>query len=158
TDQDGCTASTTRAVTIGASPSVSIAPATVNLCAGQSTTLTATGSGGTNSYTYQWTGGPNTATYYVSPASDITYTVVVTDNNGCTASNTRAVNVNNAPTVTIAPATVNLCAGQSTTLTATGSGGGGSPYTYQWTGGPATATYNVSPASDITYTVVVTDN
>ena len=87
--------------------------------------MTASGGG-----TYQWSGGPLTSTYIVSPASTTTYMVTVTSL-GCTSSDNVIVTVNPLPT---AEAGINqtICAGISATLTASGGG------TYQWFGGPAT--------------------
>ena len=138
----GCTASDNVTVIVNALP-VANAGVDQTICAGSSATLTASGGG-----TYQWTGGPLTSTYIVSPTSTTTYTVTVTSL-GCTASDNVTVTVNPLP---IANAGVNqtICMGSSATLTASGGG------TYQWSGGPTTSTYIVSPASTTTYIVTVT--
>src|SRR6185295_1885262 len=108
--------------------------------------LTASGGG-----TYQWTGGPATATYTVSPTSTTTYTVVVTDGNGCTATASRVVNVTPNLVAFITPNNPDICSGDTVTLTASGG------TNYQWTGGPASSIYTVSPTTTTTYTVSVTD-
>ena len=138
----GCSASDNVTITVNPLPNAN-AGVDQTICAGSSATLTASGGG-----TYQWSGGPATSTYVVSPASTTTYTVTVT-NIGCTASDNVTVTVNPVPN---ANAGVNqtICEGTSATLTASGGG------TYQWSGGPATSTYVVSPASTTTYTVIVT--
>ena len=120
----------------------------------QTATLTASGA-----TTYIWspatglsatTGSSVTA----NPSSTSTYTVVGTDNNGCTASTQVTVNVNPLPVVTVTSAAI--CNGQSTPLTASGA------TTYSWS--PATdlssttgATVTANPTSTITYTVTGTD-
>ena len=138
----GCTASDNVTVTVNPLP-VANDGVDQTICANSSATLTASGGG-----TYQWSGGPSTSTYIVSPASTTTYTVTVT-NLGCTASDNVVVTVNPLP---VANAGVNptICANSSATLTASGGG------TYQWSGGPTTSTYIVSPTSTTTYTVTVT--
>ena len=45
--------------------------------------MTVDRSGGTAPYTYAWSTGATTASITVSPASTTTYTVQVTDANGC---------------------------------------------------------------------------
>jgi fibronectin-binding autotransporter adhesin len=55
------------------------------------------------------------------------------------------------PTVSVS-GTATICSGSNTTLTATGAN------TYVWTGGPSTASYNVSPSNTTTYTVTGTSN
>ncbi len=135
---------TTQAIIVNASPTVN-ATATPNpVCAGSSTTLTATGA-----TTYQWVGGPGTANYTVTPTGTTTYTVVGLTA-GCPDSATVVVTTTSAPTVSISPANPTVCSGSSVILTASGA------TSYQWTGGPATAAYSVSPTATTTYTVIGT--
>ena len=138
----GCTASDNVTVIVNPLP-VANAGVDQTICTGSSATLTASGGG-----TYQWAGGSLTSTYIVSPTSTTTYSVTVTSL-GCTASDNVTVTVNPLP---IANAGLNqtICMGSSATLTANGGG------TYQWSGGPTTSIYIVSPASTTTYMVTVT--
>ena len=116
----GCTASDNVIVTVDPLPSAN-AGVDQTICTGSSATLTASGGG-----TYQWSGGPSTSTYIVSPTSTTTYTVTVTIL-GCTTSANVTVIVNPLP---VANAGINqtICAGSSASLTASGGG------TYQWSG------------------------
>jgi gliding motility-associated-like protein len=147
-----CSASTAVTVTVSAAASVTIAPAAISVCAGQSATLTASGGA-----TYTWTASsganpPNTPAVVVTPATTTTYTVV-TGIGSCTASATSVVTVGAVSNVTISPASANICAGQSTTLTASG----GSTFTWTASSGtnpPNTAAVTVAPGSTTTYTVV----
>lgn len=147
----GCSNTGSGTVTVTTVPTVSISPATSTICASQSATLTATPSVGGG--TYSWSpGGATTAAITVSPGASTTYTVTYTLS-GCSATATRLITVNPAPTVSInTPAAI--CAGQSASLTATPSLGGG---TYAWApGGATTQTISVSPGSTTTYTVTYT--
>jgi Carbohydrate binding domain/SdrD B-like domain/Bacterial Ig domain len=57
----------------------------VTICAGNSTSLTATGYGGLVPYTFAWSNGLGAgATKTVTPAGTTTYTVTITDADGCT--------------------------------------------------------------------------
>ncbi|MDZ4847155.1 MAG: immunoglobulin domain-containing protein [Chitinophagales bacterium] len=170
TDGGGCTATDNSQVNVNSTPSVSVSANVNPICNGSSAVLTATGSGGSLVYTsYTWShslgvGSPKT----VSPSSPTTYTVTVTDDNNCTGSNTRTVNVNASPSVSISvvensgPAPANngtTCSGDNVALSANVSSGTPS-YTYSWSNSiPATAgPHTVSPTSNTTYYVTVTDN
>lgn len=95
----------------------------------QSAVLTATATAGTPGYTYSWspTGG-TAATATVSPAVTTTYTVEVTDANGCTNTETFEVIVNPPPTLVCTP-TDATCGDTNGQIDAVASGGTG-PYTY----------------------------
>ena len=138
--------SNTLTMTVNTTPSVSISPATVTICSGQSTTLTASGAS-----TYAWSpGGATTAAITVTPGATTTYTVIGTTGS-CTASATRLVTVNTTPSVSISPASATICSGQSTTLTASGA------TSYSWApGGAITAAVTVNPGATTTYTVIGT--
>jgi len=124
-------------------------PATI--CAGSSTGLSASGSGGTGTITYNWMPGSlSGANPSVSPSLTTIYTVTAIDGSSCTATATQTVTVNSLPVVGIT-GTSTICSGSNTTLTANGAN------TYVWTGGPSTAGYTVSPTITTTYTVTGTN-
>ena len=121
----------------------------VSICQGQSTTLTATG--GSQNNHYLWSTGQTGSTISVSPGATTTYTVTVTVN-GCSDSDDVTVTVNPLPTVS-AGNDVQICSGESTTLSASGSGG-----TYLWSTGQSGSSIVVSPSTTTTYTVTATLN
>ncbi|HYV92924.1 MAG TPA: MopE-related protein, partial [Chitinophagales bacterium] len=128
----GCSASATVTVTAGDPLIVSVNSATI--CSGQSTSLTATITGGGAPFTYAWAPatGLNTTTgqtVSASPTTTTTYTVTVSDNCGAVVSANGTVTVNTSPTVSISanPASSGICGSGSVTLTASGSGN-----TYTW--------------------------
>ncbi|GAB4248432.1 MAG: hypothetical protein Kow0079_00510 [Vicingaceae bacterium] len=110
--------------------------------------------GGTPGYTYLWSNGvtlPNTNALCAG-----SYTVTITDNNGCSIIETIGISNTNGPSVStsVTPATCNgNCDGAAT---ATASGGSGGPYTYLWSPGGQT-TASVSGLCAGTYSVQVTD-
>ncbi len=138
---NGCT--DTDQVEVMVNNSIANAGSDQTICAGGTATLTATGGG-----TYAWSNGATGATISVSPTSDQTYTVTVT-NNGCVDTDQVEVMVNNA--IANAGQDQTICVGETATLTATGGG------SYTWSNGATGATISVSPSSDQTYTVTVTD-
>src|ERR1051325_525404 len=107
-------------ITVNSAPTISINPNIVNLCIGQSINLTASGA---SSYAWSPSTGLNnttTATVTATPTATITYMVVGTDVNGCTASSTVTVFVNAYPTVTVSPTSANVCSNQPIALSASG--------------------------------------
>ncbi|MCW3086490.1 MAG: Ig domain protein group 2 domain protein [Bacteroidetes bacterium] len=161
-DSHGC--QDTAHVTIIQPTPVVIPPIpAVTICIGSSTTITAVPSGGNSTYHYNWlpagTGG-DVASVTVSPVVTTSYTVNVTDANGCTAPPVIAtVNVNPPLTVVAAGAT-SICPGTTTPISAVAAGGNGGPYTYTWgpIGTPAGSPVTVAPNATTTYTVIATDN
>lgn len=117
-----------------------------DICEGESVTLTA--SGGPN---FLWDNGETTATIDVNPLVTTTYTVSVFDNEGNIDEDSVTVTVNPIP-VADAGADVTICEGETITLTANGG------TTFLWSTGETTATIDVNPTLDTTYTVEVTDN
>jgi gliding motility-associated-like protein len=138
----GCTDTTTVVVTVGGSLSATISGKD-SICSGGNTTLTA--SGGTN---YTWNTGATTSAITVSPASNTTYSVLVTSGT-CKDSATVTVTVTAAPKPNITSPKTTLCAGDSTIITASGG------TTYLWNTGATTSAVNVKPASTTSYTVTV---
>ena len=138
-------------ITVNPLPVISITGDT-NLCAGESTVLTASGGGN-----YLWNTGETTSAISVTPALSGNFNVVVTDpnGNGCMDSLKQFVLVNALP-VANAGTNVSVCSGSPLTLNASGGG------TYSWT--PATGLSSTTAANPVftgttttTYTVTVTD-
>lgn len=134
TDAQSCT--TTFPVTItntGASVAVTATATPATICNGNTSQLSATGTGGTIN-SYNWSpGGATTATVTVSPFATTTYTVTGTDQYGCNYNKQVTVTVNDtvpAPVVTV-PA---VCSGHADTLTITNPGAGA---TYNWYATPS---------------------
>ncbi len=154
TDANGCINYGATTVNVNPLPTVVTSPP-VAICIGQSTQLTATGG-----VTYAWSNAAslsnaNIADPIASPTATTTYTVTVTDANGCINTGSTTVTVNPLPVVGIHPDTL-LCLGESVELYATGGAG------YNW--GPSAglncltcANPIATPAVNTTYTVVVTN-
>ena len=116
TDADMCTATTTVTITEPATTlSSSITASTNVLCKGASTgAATAAGTGGTGMYTYLWNDGMAQTNATATGLAAGTYSVVVTDANGCTS--TSMVTITEPTTVLTSSTTQTnvLCNGNST--------------------------------------------
>jgi hypothetical protein len=140
-----CTATATATVTVFASPVAQIT-GSATFCAGGNTTLDA----GAGYASYLWTpGNQNTQTITLSASGSPT--VVVTDANGCTASDQITVTSGTALTPNIT-GDLTICAGQTAILSA-----GNGFDTYLWSpNGETTFEITVTPAVTTTYSVAVT--
>jgi hypothetical protein len=157
-----------QALTIGIS-----APHSMDV--GQTQTFTATVSGGTSPFYYQWylngvaVSGATSSIWTFTPTSPGTYTVyvIVTDSasvDPSVQSSSFQFTVNAAPTVAITPTSAAMNVGMSITFKSSISGGT-SPYSYQWylNGSPVSgatySTWNFSePMGSYTVYLNVTDN
>ncbi len=148
-DANGCTASTTATVVSEtALPTTTLEASATLTCAQTSVTLTATGGA---SYTLS-DGQNNTSGVFAVTASG-PYTVTVTSANGCSnTATTTVVSDTAAPTVTLSPSAIAVCAGSSVTLTAIGAA------TYAWMPGNSTgSSLTVLPSVTTNYTVTGTN-
>ena len=133
---------------------VSIGSVTDVSCYGGSDgSATATPSGGTSPYTYQWPGGRNSAV--VSDFAAGVYEVTVTDSKGCTATASVTITEPSVLTVSIGSVTDVSCNGGSDGSATATPTGGTSPYSYAWPGSRTTAV--VSDFAAGMYEVTVTD-
>lgn len=154
TDADGCDVGCQKIVTINTNP-VAAASNDGPVCSGQSVTLTG-GPGAMATYSWSGPGGfaSNQQNPIVSPAVAGTYTLTVTDGNGCTDLASTVVVVNANP---LADATNSgpVCAGDDVVLF----GGPNAMTAYSWIGpggfGSSQQDATVSPALAGTYSLNV---
>ncbi len=153
TDANGCTKTTSATVT--QPPALSLSTSVTNiLCNGGATgAIDLSVSGGVSPYSYAWTNGASTQD--ISGLTAGTYTVTVTDANGCTKTTSATVTENGNLMVSATSTPVSCFGGSNGTVDLTVSGGV-SPYTYAWTNGATTQ--DLSGLTAGTYTVTVTDN
>lgn len=160
TDENGCTDTISTEITVVAGPTAAIvttdnscAPNDAKVLSGDAATLTASGGD-----TYTWDDASTAAVRVVNPLVSTSYTVTVSDANGCTDTISSTVTVVSPPSASIVE-TDNSCAandskvlsGAAATLTASGGG------TYLWDDASTSAVRNVNPAISTTYFVTVTD-
>lgn len=108
--------------------------------------------GGSGTYTYSWSNGASTSALTNLNAG--TYTVTVTDNTGCSASRSFAVNPSSGITVSTTSVTHTTC-NQSNGAVSVNVTGGQTPYTFSWSN--SASTQNISNIAAGTYNVTVTD-
>jgi hypothetical protein len=149
-------------------PAVTVNASETEVCAGAEVTFTAMASGGTTTaMTYTWNVAgttpsisSNTYSQILSTAGKATYTVRVTNVNGCTSTASGTVTVNAVPAVTAVSSSV--CYDTPATLTASATNAT-TPATYTWEidGAATTTDRNTYPVpasiAPVTYTVQITN-
>jgi hypothetical protein len=158
-------------ITINANPTLTATATPATICAGLTSAIVATPSGGASPYTYVWSGAGasklNSTTVanptYTSLAADPTASnalnVQVTDAKGCKGTAATAVQVNAIPAAPTAGSNAPICEGATLNLTASTITGA----TYAWTG-PSSYTASTqnptrasaTPAMSGTYSVTAT--
>ena len=142
TDANGCTGSSSQLITVYTPPLPSISGVTA-ICQGANANITASPAG----MNYLWSNGSTNNS--IQPSTAGTFTVTVTDGNGCSGTANQVVSVNNNPTPAIT-GNLSACQGLSSTL-----GISASFTSYAWSNGATTSTISVSTTGN--YSVIVTD-
>ena len=147
-DDNGCEMNIVLNLTVS-TPLVCTTVSSPTSC-GAMGTATVTTVGGSGGYTYNWSNGSNTSVATGLNAG--TFTVTVSDTNGCTTVCSVDVEGTDVPECTTTSSPTSCGAMGSATVTAVGGAGG---YTYIWTNGATTAMASGLPAGE--YFVTVTD-
>ena len=159
-DANGCTGFITKIVTQPALLSATIITVQ-STCFGQSTgSISIATAGGSGALSYSWTGAGS----YTSSQKNISglaagsYSLTVTDNNGCKA--LLNVVVPNSNPITVSETITNVsCRGSLTgAINLTVSGGSGSGFAYSWTGSTIATSEDISNlGAGTNYKVTITD-
>jgi gliding motility-associated-like protein len=154
TDANGCTQTTTVTINYSVALTVTLQGQTNVLCNGATTGDATVNATGNNPFTYSWNTTPvqTTATATGLPAG--TYSVLVTDANGCTSQQTVTIAQPTAINI-LTTSTPTACSSNTGTAAANATGGTG-PYTYLWTTSSQT-TQTATALAAGSYTVTVTD-
>lgn len=142
----GCSSNASVTVTV-VKQVIANAGQDVDICAGSSTTLTATGGD-----TYLWSTGATSESIEVNPNATTTYSVTVYDSTKTSSDTDEVVVTVNPLPIVDAGSGSTIDSGESVTLTATGA------TSYIWSTGASTASITVSPNATRTYTVTGTSN
>lgn len=138
----GCSDLKVVNVSIGAGISVFLNSNPQSVCAGASSTITASGA-----TSYTWSDGSNGTSIITTPTSSTTYSVLG-DAAGCTGTAAITVSLVAKPTLSfnVSPSAT-LCSASPVTITASGA------TTYSWDNGATTNSIVVVPAVNTTYSV-----
>ncbi len=155
TDTNGCTISVTDSVQSSSIPVVNLSGVKDVTCfGGNDGAATVSPAGGVPPYTVSWSNG-NTGNSVNNFIAGV-YVVTVSDNTGCTA--TESFTINQATQLVLNASTgATICIGDSANL-AVVANGGTAPYVYLWSNGSASNGIVVTPVTTTTYTVTVTDS
>jgi gliding motility-associated-like protein len=172
TDSAGCTSTVNLTITEPPDLTITATATPGSICAGQTSNLVGTGAGGTPAYSYAWAPGPLAGpNQTVAPVATTTYTVIVSDGNGCTDSTSVTVTVNPNPVAILSGDSLQGCAPHCVNFTDNSTGtitqwswdfGDGSPLSTSQnpshcytTSGTYTVTLTVTTASGCTSTIVM---
>lgn len=108
--------------------------------------------GGTTPYTYAWSNGASAAT--ISNLAAGSYTVSISDANGCQLIYSQTINQPTALNAALSPTAASAAGASDGSVNNTVSGGT-TPYTYAWSNGASTQ--NLSGIAAGTYTLTLTD-
>ncbi len=157
TDLHGCTTSSTASIT-GASPGTALAsPTSISCYGGSDGSVTASITAGSSPYTYAWSNGDslitNSTSNLISNLSSNTYSVTITDGNGCQS--TSSVVLTHPSSISVIPlGSSSTCGNNNGSVWARVSGGTGS-FNYSWSNSSSQDTVTNLPAG--IYTLTVTD-
>lgn len=140
-----CTASDSVTVIVDNSADIQI-DGNGSICPGESTTLTATGSQGT----YLWNNGSSAQSINITPNPGQVFSVTVTNQNGCTASDQITISSFNSNSLDLGD-DIEICIGASVDLEVTGIFD-----SVLWSTGETSNAITVSPDNTSTYSVTVT--
>jgi uncharacterized delta-60 repeat protein len=151
TDANSCTATSSRILTVNNSPTLSIT-AVDAICSAANGSLTATANDGTAPFAYNWSNGQSSS--IVTGLIAGTYSLTITDANGCESTASAVVNSLTSNLSLTANSTQELCTSSNGTATASTTGGT-APFSYVWNNGATDAT--ISGLSAGSYSLTVTD-
>jgi len=153
TDANGCTSNESASISEPAAIQVSGYSNNTDCFGAATGSVQLSVNGGSTPYSYYWSNGNiNQNLNNVNAGS---YSVTVTDNNGCAINNSYTINEPND--INLTPSTVAVdCNGNSTGSAQVNVSGGASPYTYNWAIGSTTS--QISNVTAGVYSVSVTDN
>jgi len=120
-----------------------------SICAGSCAYLNSSGG-----ISYQWSPAGSLSNVNISnpvacPLTTTNYTVMITDANGCSATDNILVNVVPDPVVSVTANPLSICSGGCTTISATGG------TTYMWSTGAIGASFTTCPTVTTTYYLTV---
>jgi hypothetical protein len=141
-----CSGTGTVALSVSPNPTVTSSSSTMNICPGESSTLSALGA-----LSYTWNpGGAVSPSIVVSPTVPTLYSVTGVNSFNCFGYSSQPIIVGSSPFVVATANKFVVCSGGSVILVASGADN------YSWVNGPATYTYAVVLSQPAEFTVTGT--
>lgn len=157
-DANGCSASDDASVLQALPPVAGQVDSTATGCTVSNGSVTMQApTGGLAPYSYVLNGGASQASPIFTGLGVGTYTITVTDANGCTAFDEASVIQQDAPVMNGLTATTAICTAANGSINVTIPTGGTLPYTYSVNGGAGQASPVLTSLVTGSYTVTVTD-
>ena len=157
-DANGCSVTATTTITQPAALTPTITVANLYCQGATDASATVNVTGGTAPHTYSWNTTPIQTNATANNLSAGTYTVTITDANGCTSNATATIVTPSSPlSVFIGNVSPVSCFAGSNGSAAAIATGGASPYTYSWNTSPVQTTATAVNLSAGVYRVIVTD-
>ncbi|MFM8951060.1 MAG: beta strand repeat-containing protein, partial [Bacteroidota bacterium] len=156
TDANGCTQMIAASINNSAAPVIQSNISTNITCNGQANgSISVVSTGGTGALNYSLNGGAPQSNGIYNGLGPGTYTVIVSDNNGCTVSSQSTIT---QPTLltTTSSTILSTCGNNNGSITLTAQGGT-SPYIYSLNNGPSQASSSFTGLTQGTYGMLVTD-
>jgi len=159
TDDNGCTLQIPFNITQPAPLEIELVELENPTCAGfDDGSISVTATGGSGSYTYSWNTVPVETESELSDLAPGTYTVTVTDLNGCTAEATYELTEPSELSIDLLTISPPSCAGFLDGSIEVEATGGTQPYTFSWNTVPPSSDPLIENLEGGTYNLTVTDN
>ena len=156
TDANSCTDN--ESLTIIEPTFTATTTSTSATCGNSDGSTTVIVSAGTGPYTYLWNDANAQSTATATGLASGTYTVSITDANGCVITESVSVSDSGGPTVSVDSQNNPTCFGDTDGDITVSATGGTSPYTYLWDDASAQTTATAINLGDGTFIVTVSDN
>lgn len=155
TNNAQCSATATANIAAADAPIINNATLIDENCSLENGSINTEVIGGTGSLQYSWSNGDNTAS--ITNLSAGMYTLTVTDDNNCSASQSFQINNTSSPTLSVVAITNASCGQSNGSVDVAAVGGGGAGYSFVWDtpNGDNETADNLAAG---TYNVTVTDN
>ncbi|MBX2928676.1 MAG: T9SS type A sorting domain-containing protein [Saprospiraceae bacterium] len=156
TDANGCSVALSALVTDNRGPELAVVNVNSSTCGFADGSASVSATLGQTPYTFSWNHNPALNNTVATGLAAGSYSVTVTDVNGCTATVNLTVSDSQGPQAVMQPATPAICTPDNGSISVTASGGL-APYNYAWSHNPALNAANATGLSPGAYSVTVTD-